>query len=163
MFSLVGPIYPVNMISLRLHLGSHICRPRFDLWPHLFDPWGKNSKFRLLTFLHMPILHIPTKRYWNLTNSLGGVRESTKNRSILSNYLTPVTLTLVRRFWTFHPDTPLSKAHIPCEYCENPTMGNGWKGCPRRTAGRPDGRPDGRTDGQTDGRLMVFIYLPSGR
>ena len=148
MFSLVRPIYPVNMISLRLHLGSHICRPRFDLWPHLFHPWGKKSKFRLLTFLRMPILHIPTKQYWNLTNTLGGVRESTKNGSILSTYLTPVTLTLVRRIWTFCPDTPLPKTHIPCEYRDNPTMGTGSKGCPRRT--------DGQTDRQTDGHLRTI-------
>ena len=134
MFSLVGPIYPVNMTSLRFHLGSHTCRPRFDLWPHLFHPWDKKSKFRLLTFLRMPILHIPTKRYRNLTNTLGGVRESTKNWSILSTYLTPVTLTLVGRFWTYRPEVTLPKAHIPCEYRDDPTILNGSKGCDRRTS-----------------------------
>ena len=97
----------------------------------------------------MPILHIPTKRYWNLTNSLGGVRESTKNGSILSTYLTPVTLTLVRRFWTFRPDDALPKAHIPCEYRDDPTILNGSKGCDRQT--------DRRTDRQTDVKGYSYI------
>ena len=92
--------------------------PRFKLWPHISDPWGKNWKFWPLTFLRISILHIPVIWYWNLMRNLGGVHEFTQNRWTNENDLGvldlwPMTLRQLG-------DVFLDRTYLHCKY-DQPT------------------------------------------
>ena len=91
-------------------------RPKTTLLTPIFDLWGKKSKFRRITFLHMAILHISMWYQHNPMKTVGRVRESMKKWPKTTSFSPAVTLT--RWPWNLCPDIHVSKVNIPCKFRE---------------------------------------------